>query len=73
MRVVIGIPARMGSTRLPNKVMMPINGIPLIEILLKRLSNSKKISKIISRELESLIQQIQVLEEKIDKQEVARS
>ena len=47
LKVFAVIQARMGSTRLPNKVMMRINGTPLIEILLKRLSNSKKISKII--------------------------
>ena len=37
----------MGSTRLPKKVMKEINSTPLIGILLKRLSLSKKIEKII--------------------------
>jgi|TARA_B100000315_G_C14525551_1_gene563644 spore coat polysaccharide biosynthesis protein SpsF (cytidylyltransferase family) len=37
----------MGSTRLPGKVLKDINGKPLIEILLHRLSLSKKIDKII--------------------------
>jgi len=37
----------MGSTRLPSKVMKAVCGKPLIEILLLRLSHSKKIDKII--------------------------
>jgi len=41
------VQARMGSTRLPGKVLMEINGKPLIEILLNRLSKSNKIQKII--------------------------
>jgi glutamate-1-semialdehyde 2,1-aminomutase len=41
------VQARMGSTRLPGKVLKEINGKPLIEILLQRLSRSKKIDKII--------------------------
>ena len=41
------VQARMESTRLPGKVLKIINGKPLIEILLRRLSRSKKIDKII--------------------------
>ena len=41
------IQARMGSTRFPRKVMQPIAGVPMIEFLLSRLSQSKEISKII--------------------------
>ena len=41
------IQARMGSTRFPGKVMETVCGKPLIEILLHRLSLSKKIDKII--------------------------
>jgi len=37
----------MGSTRLPNKVMKPINGVPMIELLLSRLSMSKRIDEIV--------------------------
>jgi len=37
MKVVALVQARMGSTRLPNKVMKPIGGIPMIELLLSRL------------------------------------
>ena len=41
------VQARMGSSRLPGKVLKEVNGKPLIEILLYRLSQSKKIDKII--------------------------
>lgn len=37
----------MGSTRLPNKVMRPISGVPMIELLLKRLSQAQRIDKIV--------------------------
>jgi len=47
MRVIALIQARMGSTRLPGKVLLPILGVPMIEILLARLSNSKEIDEII--------------------------
>lgn len=47
MKVVALVQARMGSSRLPNKVMKPINGQPLIEILLARLSKSKSIHEIV--------------------------
>ena len=47
MKVVALVQARMGSTRLPNKVMKPINGVPMIELLLSRLSNSKRIEEIV--------------------------
>jgi len=47
MRVVALIQARMGSTRLPGKVLLPILGVPMIEILLARLSHSKEIDEII--------------------------
>ena len=47
MKVVAIIQARMGSTRLPNKVMMKINHIPMIELLIDRLSNSKHIDQIV--------------------------
>ena len=45
--VIAIVQARMGSARFPNKVMKPINGVPMIELLLKRLSNSKQIDRII--------------------------
>ncbi len=47
MRIVAIVQARMGSTRLPNKVMMPICGIPMIELLLSRLSRAKEVDKIV--------------------------
>lgn len=47
MKTTAIVQARMGSTRLPNKVMMKISGLPLIELLLIRLAKSKEIDKII--------------------------
>ena len=41
------VQARMGSTRLPGKVMININGMPVIKILCNRLSKSKYIDKIV--------------------------
>lgn len=37
----------MGSTRLPNKVMLPIKGVPMIELLLARLSKSRQLDQIL--------------------------
>ena len=47
MKVVALVQARMGSTRLPNKVMKPIGGIPMIELLLSRLSQAKEVDQIV--------------------------
>ena len=47
MKIIAIVQARMGSTRLPNKVMRKIGNLPMIEILLKRLSNSKLINQIV--------------------------
>lgn len=47
MKVVAIVQARMGSSRLPNKVIKPINGKPLIELLLERLSRAQELDQII--------------------------
>lgn len=47
MKVVAIVQARMGSTRLPNKVLKPIDGVPMIELLLARLSKAKLVDKIV--------------------------
>ncbi len=47
MKVVALVQARMGSTRLPNKVMKPIGGIPMIELLLARLSKAKEVDQVV--------------------------
>jgi glutamate-1-semialdehyde 2,1-aminomutase len=47
MKTVAIVQARMGSTRLPNKVMKPIGGIPMIELLLGRLTMAKRIDQIV--------------------------
>lgn len=46
MKVVAIVQARMGSTRLPNKVMKPIAGVPMIEVLLARLACAKEVNEI---------------------------
>lgn len=47
MKIVALVQARMGSTRLPNKVMRPIAGIPMIELLLTRLARATEIDQIV--------------------------
>ena len=47
MKIVAIVQARMGSTRLPNKVMKPIGGTPMIELLLNRLARAKEVDQII--------------------------
>ena len=47
MKVVAIVQARMGSTRFPNKVMKPICGVPMIELLLKRLAKSQELDHIV--------------------------
>ena len=45
MKVVAIIQARMGSTRLPDKVMKSIGGLPMIEVLLARLACAKEVNE----------------------------
>ena len=47
MTTVAIVQARMGSTRLPDKVMKKINGVPLIELLLHRLDRAELVDKTI--------------------------
>jgi len=47
MRTVAIIQARMASTRLPGKILMPICGKPMLELLVERLKHCKKISEIV--------------------------
>ncbi len=47
MRTVAIVQARMGSTRLPGKVMKHIGGMPMIEVLLARLACATQVSEII--------------------------
>jgi glutamate-1-semialdehyde 2,1-aminomutase len=46
-KIVAIVQARMGSSRLPGKVLKLINGIPVIELLLLRLSKSKLVDQIV--------------------------
>jgi spore coat polysaccharide biosynthesis protein SpsF (cytidylyltransferase family) len=47
LKTVLITQARIGSTRLPGKVLMEINQTPLLKIHLDRLKKSKKVDKII--------------------------
>jgi spore coat polysaccharide biosynthesis protein SpsF (cytidylyltransferase family) len=47
MKIVCIIQARMGSTRLPGKVLMNINGKPMIEYVLNQVKESKLINEIV--------------------------
>jgi glutamate-1-semialdehyde 2,1-aminomutase len=47
MKIVAIVQARMGSTRLPNKVMKPICGRPMIELLLARLERAHTLDQIV--------------------------
>ena len=47
MKIVAIVQARMGSTRLPNKVTKSIGGVPMIELLLARLAKSTHINQIV--------------------------
>ena len=47
MKTIAIVQARVGSMRLPNKVMKTIIGTPMIEILLKRLNKSKLVDQIV--------------------------
>lgn len=47
MKIVAVVQARMGSTRLPNKVMKPIGDKSIIQILLARLSKSRHVNQIL--------------------------
>lgn len=45
--IIAIIQARMGSTRLPGKVLMKINGVPLLELMLSRVKKSELLNKIV--------------------------
>jgi len=47
MKTLAIVQARMDSTRLLGKVLLPILGVPMIELLLERLSHSKNIDQIV--------------------------
>lgn len=47
MKIVAIVQARMGSTRLPNKVMKLIGGIPMLELLLARLARATELDEIV--------------------------
>jgi spore coat polysaccharide biosynthesis protein SpsF len=46
-KVVAIIQARMGSTRLPGKVLMEVDGVPLLEIMLSRVVKSELLDQVV--------------------------
>ena len=46
-KIVAIIQARMGSTRLPEKVLMEIDGVPLLDIMLSRIEKSKLLDHVV--------------------------
>ncbi len=74
MKIVAVVQARLGSTRLPNKVLAPIGEVPLIEFLLRRLSKSKQVSQIVLATSTSQVNdQLAVVVEKLGYQVVRGS
>ena len=45
--IVAIVQARMGSTRMPNKMMLFLNGFPIIEWVYQRVNKSKKLDQVI--------------------------
>jgi len=47
MKVVAVVQARMGSRRMPEKVMKPIQGIPMIGLMLQRLRRARTLDQVV--------------------------
>ncbi len=47
MKILAVVLTRLSSKRLPGKALMPILGVPMIELLIRRLSLSKKINQVV--------------------------
>jgi|SRR3989344_5055916 len=47
MKIIATVEARMGSSRLPGKTLMQINGVPMLQILIERVKKSKLIDSIV--------------------------
>src|SRR3989339_1659027 len=47
MKVVAIVQARMGSTRFPGKVLQPILGRPMLELMLERIKRSKRLDAVV--------------------------
>src|SRR5665647_1831830 len=47
LKTIAIVQARMGSIRFPNKVMQPISGVSMIELLLCRLAKAQQIDQIV--------------------------
>ena len=58
MKVVVGIPVRMGSSRLPGKPLAKILGMPMVEHVYKRCQLSKNIDDVFVATCDEEIQQI---------------
>ncbi len=47
MNNTVFLQARMDSSRLPNKVLLPINGIPMIELQISRIKKANKVNNLV--------------------------
>ncbi|HEV3026402.1 MAG TPA: hypothetical protein VG457_02460, partial [Planctomycetota bacterium] len=47
MRTVATVEARMSSSRLPGKVLLPVEGKPVLQHLLERLRRARKVDEIV--------------------------
>jgi spore coat polysaccharide biosynthesis protein SpsF len=47
MKIVVLIQARMGSKRLPNKMMLSLHGKPILEWVIRRVQNAKRVDEVI--------------------------
>ena len=47
MSIVVVIPARLGSTRLPSKVLAEIDGVPLVVHVMRRAAQAKRVERVI--------------------------
>jgi len=55
MKIIAIIPVRMGSSRFPGKPLKKINGIPMVELIYKSISENKSLSKVVVATCDKII------------------